>query len=290
MLARKKIKCNFRLKRDDAIEEVAHLQRLSHAHIVRGVGTYTYKNELSILLYPATPYNLETFLELYEESRYFTRSLISKANGIIEFFACLSNTMSFVHGHLVKHMDIKPRNLLIKETRWEQGHRYKIYLADFGIARSYNTIDDVETDSLTHFSRIYAAPEVVRQDMRGFAADIFSLGCVFLEMVAALARKRDVLLDIRKQNLSGDDSYQANLPTLQEITLEMSRDDAWVPCTLDDYNPMIKAMLNYDPDLRPTAVDLKSYLNTDTWCCSQGQEPFEADMPFNTPIMESLSE
>lgn len=40
ILARKKIRCNWRLKREDAIEEVAHLQRLRHAHIIRGVGTY----------------------------------------------------------------------------------------------------------------------------------------------------------------------------------------------------------------------------------------------------------
>ncbi|KAF2107681.1 hypothetical protein BDV96DRAFT_588566 [Lophiotrema nucula] len=64
LLARKRIKCSWRLKREDVIKEVACLQKLRHSHIVRGVGTYVIGNEISILLYPATEHNLESILDL----------------------------------------------------------------------------------------------------------------------------------------------------------------------------------------------------------------------------------
>src|SRR5204863_9361750 len=62
-LARKTIKCGRRMRREEAIKEVEHLQRLSHAHILRVVGTYIMGKDLSILLYPVAEYNLGSFME-----------------------------------------------------------------------------------------------------------------------------------------------------------------------------------------------------------------------------------
>lgn len=62
-LARKRIKCHRRLTKKVLIGEVEHLQRLRHSHIVRVVGTYTIGQELSILLYPVTEWNLEEFMD-----------------------------------------------------------------------------------------------------------------------------------------------------------------------------------------------------------------------------------
>jgi hypothetical protein len=63
LLAWKKIRCNWRLEREDVIKVVEHLQKLQHSHIVRAVGTYVFRKELCILLYPATEWNLESFLD-----------------------------------------------------------------------------------------------------------------------------------------------------------------------------------------------------------------------------------
>jgi hypothetical protein len=98
-LARKRIFCHRRLKKEDAIIEVEYLQRLQHAHIVRVVGTYTFKKELAILIYPATQWNLDEFMDelLDPESSINTSTESSKvwqlrssvsAMGI--FFGCLS--------------------------------------------------------------------------------------------------------------------------------------------------------------------------------------------------------
>lgn len=293
MLARKKIRCNWRLTPEKAIEEVAQLQRLRHAHIVRVVGTYILGKELSILLYPATDHTMESFLDEYAELSTASMPLAHERNqsflmrqDIFRFFRCLQSSINFVHDNLVKHMDIKPTNVLVQTKRHVHGVNYKVYLADFGNARSYRTIAEVETDSRTMFSRAYAAPEVVLQDTRGFAADIFSLGCVYLEMAAVLATKKDTLLDIRRQNPKGDMSYQANLEALKQS--EFIRDlegmlleycppkETHRAHLIVHINDIILAMLSYEPSLRPTAQHLKSEFGYNEECCSIGPEPFEA--------------
>jgi serine/threonine protein kinase len=183
IFARKTIRCNRRLKREEAIEEVAHLQRLSHAHVIRGVGTYVLRKDLAILLYPATRHNLETFLDECVEftnakrlSLSQSRTLHSMLLNARRFFECLTCTLGFIHGRFVKHMDIKPSNMLVQDKGWRNdSYEYKIYIADFGISRSYAKAEDAETDSYTPFSRVYAAPEVIRQDQRGFSAGTSNL-------------------------------------------------------------------------------------------------------------------
>jgi hypothetical protein len=53
MLARKTMRCTRRWTLLDAINEVEHLERIRHFHIVQLVGTYIVGREFSILLYPA---------------------------------------------------------------------------------------------------------------------------------------------------------------------------------------------------------------------------------------------
>jgi serine/threonine protein kinase len=80
----------------------------------------------------------------------------------------------------VKHRDIKPSNILIKEGA--------VYFTDFGISKIVP--EGLTTGTNGPFgpmTRAYVAPEALRDDaLRGRAADVFSLGCVFLEMGIAL--------------------------------------------------------------------------------------------------------
>jgi serine/threonine protein kinase len=300
MLARKRIRCVYPIKREEMIEEVAHLQRLSHAHVVRGVGTYVFKKELSILLYPATKYNLETFLDEYMElSADFYKSLSASQHvlsqmraGLGKSIKCLVNTIAYIHENLVKHMDIKPTNILVQEKVRANEVDYKIYLADFGIARSYQTAAEVETDSATSFTRAYAAPEVFWQDIRGFPADIFSLGCVLIEIEAVLADKHDDLLAMRRRNRQGDLTYHANLFVLFSNGIPEGCCLNGLDILISEYWDALRAMLSLDPALRPTASNLQATFGTDMPCCSLGPEPFEAATPLapNSRAMETLPE
>ncbi|KAH7108763.1 hypothetical protein B0J11DRAFT_513130 [Dendryphion nanum] len=94
---------------------------------------------------------------------------------------------------MTKHMDLKPENILVRDVRQYKTPRpsnasFKVYIVDFGISRSYDSLDATETEGPTQFTHRYAAPEVVDREKRGLAADTFSLSCVFVEIYSVLAR------------------------------------------------------------------------------------------------------
>jgi serine/threonine protein kinase len=305
-LARKRIRCGRSLSKEDAITEVEHLQRLQHSHVIRVVGTYTLKKDLAILLYPAAEWNLEEFMEdtmdVCGQSEWEPRS-----EALVTFFGCLGSTIEFLHDQNVKHMDIKPKNILVRPI--ESGNatqvvpaitdregKYKVYLADFGIARAYQSPADVETDSPTSFTRTYAAPEVVGQDKRGFSADIFSLGCVYLEMLATLLSDLEPMCNERLKlqklrcNENGDTSYHANIKALQEWCdsksqryLTLSGMHIRVGRMSSDYPELLPRMISKSPNLRPDARTLSA---STRWArcsrCTTGPEPFEAAKPLPT--------
>tara|TARA_R110002003_G_scaffold52_20_gene4500 strand:- start:2621 stop:4060 length:1440 start_codon:yes stop_codon:yes gene_type:complete len=288
-LARKKIRCTRPLHKVDYIAEVEHLHRLQHAHILRVVGTYTHRKDLAILLYPVAPWNLDEFMDelLDTDSRvnadvlqFGTWRNRTAAKALRISFGCLTHALAFIHSKNVKHMDIKPKNILIRPMNPSYSS-YKIYIADFGIARSYKSANDAETDSPISFTRTYAAPEVVQQDTRGFSADIFSLGCVFLEMLATLVSKpsrneRQSLSDIRTSS-SRDSSYHANLDAIQawyQHLFGAGVPDAGMP---EDIFYLVPRMIEHLPDQRPAVTELSAKLST-LHCsrCDDGPEPFEA--------------
>jgi serine/threonine protein kinase len=187
LLVRKIVRCNkrTRLKREDALQEVQQLYRAQHSHIVRLVGTYVIGDELAILTYPCAEWNLEQFLAITPTAAV----LAERTQALTKFFTCLAKTLDFLHSFPIKHMDIKPQNILVRNIRHttiNDDDPFKIYLTDFGSSRFYPSVEDTETDSWTPFTRAYAAQEVVLQETRGLSADIFSMGCVYAEMLATV--------------------------------------------------------------------------------------------------------
>lgn len=302
-LARKTIRCSVRIKRNDAAVEVEHLQKLRHTHIIRIVGTYVVGNELAILLYPVAEWNLETFLE---EKPLSIRDHDDGLTGLLACFPCLANAVEFLHANTVKHMDIKPQNILIKSIQ----RHVKVFLADFGIARSYTTAAEAETDSLTPFTRRYAAPEVVAQERRGLGADIFSLGCVLTEVLSHFRQNASPRSPIRdfwdasvlhlyhaeKNAFHPSEirnfSYSSNIDKLVSFLREPScfSTRSWIdhghPETLGflgGIRGLLIRMLSPTPSLRPSAQEVAEQLKTPSFAlkCNCGHEspPFEIAPP-----------
>ena len=289
-LARKTVKCDRRLRKEDAISEVEHLQRLGHPHIIRVVGTYIFGKDLAILLYPVAEFTLDSFLESTYDDDILPEDQSVRLISVSNFLRCLAKGLSFIHSKAMKHMDIKPKNLLVRDMRQSivcnQG-MYKIYIADFGIARSYRSALEAETETPTPYTRTYAAPEVVMQEKRDMSADIFSLGCVYTEVLAVLAQRNsgqrshaDQLDELRSTNNDGDESFQANSERIQGWLAKLTLSSYGFEPQLRSHRiaNLIAKMLCINPSDRPSAqtvVDAFPYLN---FCCdvNGGAEPFEA--------------
>lgn len=83
--------------------------------------------------------------------------------------------LEYAHAEGVIHRDIKPENIM-----WVEKHK-KAMVADFGLAAVYHTSFDEEKAFILG-SPLYVSPEQARGEAVDGRADLFSFGCVLLEM------------------------------------------------------------------------------------------------------------
>jgi tetratricopeptide (TPR) repeat protein len=91
----------------------------------------------------------------------------------------VAEALAYAHGQDVVHRDIKPGNILL-----EAGHAV---IADFGLARAIHAAvgDDVSSAGLAIGTPPYMSPEqATGGDQIDGRSDLYSLGCVFYEMLA----------------------------------------------------------------------------------------------------------
>jgi serine/threonine protein kinase len=125
---------------------------------------------------PVADSNLKDFLQLAEAS-----SKPHYALRIREWFGCLATAIQYLHTHRIRHRDIKPANILV--------HGANILLVDFELALDWRDLGQSTTNTNRGRTPLYAAPEVMQELESNSTSDIWSLGCVFLEMVTVLKGK-----------------------------------------------------------------------------------------------------
>ena len=108
-------------------------------------------------------------------------SFQEKLDLLRRYFVCLSQALSYLHESDVRHKDIKPENILIDDSG-------SVILTDFGISRRFPKHSSHITNTDWKFTRKYASPEIMKGKRvpRDDPSDVFSLGCVFLEMATLL--------------------------------------------------------------------------------------------------------
>jgi len=167
--------------------EAAIIRTLNpHHHVVELFATYTTPRSGGLLLRPAADQgDLQQYLDNYADAlddSSTASAVVARMTQVLEqAFGCLASGLKYMHGMGIRHKDIKPGNILI--------HEDVVVYTDFGASKDTNRDGQCTTEGRPEsMTRRYCAPEVLEYDKRNSAADVFSLGCVFVEILSRLSR------------------------------------------------------------------------------------------------------
>lgn len=121
-------------------------------------------------------------------------------------FGCLAEALRYIAAQKVRHRDLKPGNIMMfpsVDNRHESGPNDPnakdvpvmdgLRIGDFGLAKGHGAGNQSFswTDTVAG-TPLYNAPEELKNTPSGPQADVFSLGCIFLEILLALSVERAV--------------------------------------------------------------------------------------------------
>uniref|UniRef100_A0A8C8SUD6 cyclin-dependent kinase n=1 Tax=Pelusios castaneus TaxID=367368 RepID=A0A8C8SUD6_9SAUR len=236
-----------------AIREISLLKELKHPNIVRLLDVVHSQKRL-YLVFEYLNQDLKKYMDSSQAGE-LPLSLVKS------YLFQLLQGVNFCHSHRVIHRDLKPQNLLINEMG-------AIKLADFGLARAFG----VPLRTYTHevVTLWYRAPEILLGcKYYSTAVDVWSIGCIFAEMVT------------RKALFPGDSEIDQLFRIFR--TLGTPTEAAWPGVTqLPDYKRNFprwakKEMIEIVPNLDRDGRDLLAVKN-----------PPAQEQPFKTTLSSTL--
>jgi serine/threonine protein kinase len=228
-------------------EEIQIMKKLRHVHITEVIFTIKDPQSFGFAMLPVADKDLGAFLRISNEKHY----LGTKISRIPQWMGCLVNALAFAHKRRIRHKDIKPVNILIKGDQ--------IFWTDFGLAVDFSDAKLSYTTNSFKGTYPYRAPESETGMKHSRAADIFSLGCVFTEMLVAY-RRRDP-----NRVLQSRVAYCERIPEVRKLVLSLKGNEGdslgkfLVEATLD--------MLEKEPGSRKTALDLQKCFEAEEGVC-----------------------
>ena len=135
--------------------------------------------------------------------------------------------MAFIHDHKVVHRDLKLENCFINDN-------LDLYLGDFGIAKNVEKVSSQTSVGTTETM----APEVIQKQSYGVSADIWSLGCVWYELMTGKKAFDDDVQYIVMQKILKAEFIKPNSTKYPKFERNLLK------------------MLQIKSDLRPSAKDL----------------------------------
>ena len=227
-------------KKSDVKGEILRLKKLHHPHIVK-ISAYSQTNTgFRILMEPLADYDLKEFLTDCAKQGFPS----DKTKIILPWFSCLLHALKFTHSESIKHSDIKPANVLVKESR--------VFLSDFSLAVDFGQDMSVAVGEVAVGTLRYRAPETKNNQAGGRKADVFSLGCVYTEMLTVFCGTSFEEYCERRKAEHKTDLFRDGLPTvvkwLANLRKELARDE-----NVKAMCKTIRSMIEEDPDDRPSA-------------------------------------
>ena len=163
----------------------------------------------------------------------------------IDIMLQLLDALATAHDSYIIHRDIKPQNIMIKESGL-------VKITDFGIAMALNSVELTQTNSVMG-SVHYLPPEQASGKGSTIRSDIYSLGILMFEMLTG------------KMPFKGDSAVEIALKHMKEPLPSVRELNPVVPQSVE--NIIIKAAAknpkNRYRDVREMADDIKTCLDAD---------------------------
>lgn len=231
----------------DVMAEILALKKMRHTHIVTISAYSLIETGFRILMEPLAECDLKQFMIECAKQAF----PLDKTKLILSWFGCLLHALKFAHANRIKHRDIKLENILVKLSH--------IYISDFSLAKYFTEEESsVAVGEIAAGTFRYRAPETQGNIGGGRKADVFSLGCVYAEMLTVVCRKPFEELRKRCKAEHQTDKFRDSLPAVVTWLDELkrgSKDEKNIPIMWKT----IRSMIHEELDMRHSAEEaLKS--------------------------------
>lgn len=281
--------------------EVNGIRNAQHDHLVSYWASYTHQGYGYILFTPATEFSLGS---LFANTPNCLKNLDKKVRQqtVMNWILCLIDTVCFLHNRGFSHGNIKPSTVLFSKDN-------RLFLSDIARfdAEILKHMTDKDRKSFDKEAYDYAAPEqwfrpsasptsiyralghdttmailhTPTAHLNPEAADVFSLGCIILELLSFLFKKHGRPFASHrstKHRSAGrggavpDSSFHKNLGQIEtwmaRLGADALRKDDLLFMGVPPMMDVVAHMLAFNPAERPTVNDVqaKMYQITTEWC------------------------
>eukprot|EP01061_Rhynchopus_euleeides_P018239 TRINITY_DN3014_c0_g1_i1.p1 TRINITY_DN3014_c0_g1~~TRINITY_DN3014_c0_g1_i1.p1 ORF type:complete len:400 (+),score=107.37 TRINITY_DN3014_c0_g1_i1:57-1256(+) len=210
------------------------------------------------------------------------------------FLSQILNGVHAMHSANVLHRDLKPENIFVKAD-------CTLKIGDLGLARE-------SSGEMSQYvvTRWYRAPELIMNWQKyGCSIDIWSVGCIFAEMISVNHRpifpgvnpRQQLDLILRVVGRPSEEDYAFVTSETAKKYLQNSKYTTRAdliqtgflpPDTTEQALDFLYKSLHFNPQKRPTALELKShpYIWDEE---EEEEEEFEDVPPFNSDFMKHVN-
>lgn len=252
------------------LNEVRLINEARHRHVISIFDQYQDDKNYYIVMEPVANSNLKQFLQILNSIRNQSSNFEEFGNmrfQLFKFLPCLAATLKELHDRRIRHRDIKLENILI--------HDQSIILTDFGtsfitqeatrvgLTRTWGT-DKFEPPEAFMVHEIKSSMDT--KTRTGRLGDVFSLGCVFYEILEALCVQ--VGLPLPEDNYAkhfGDKTILQHVTKYSEHKALVSRRlpvEHRLPGLLENMLQVVLTMVALDPEERKDAAFVSGAINS----------------------------
>lgn len=244
--------------------EIRIMRNLRHPHIVEFLGSRIQADHFSILMSPVADMDLAEYLTTTRKASLTSPAPIDRSS-LFRLGSSIGEALTAVHSSGWIHGDIKPANILLSFKSEKETSTFTAKLSDFGCA----TLSPHHEEQ-SKVTPKYASPETILHGRKSLATDIWSFGCVLLEVFTYMRYLS--LFDFERLCFTdGNKSFHKNLGRVDQWVKMMDKEQERIACPdkahLVPFD-IISKMLHENPENRPTAREVWLRFPKCT-CCSE---------------------